>query len=259
MTGKTVYAPLGSTANKHGRVIGNNLTGEPETFPGIVGTAIVKSMGVNIARTGLTLAEAEGLGLDAIATVTPSVANAHFYPGGKLVITKLVAERTSGKLLGAQVVGPGDVAKRIDVLATALTCSCTLKDISDLDVAYAPPYSTAVDPVAHASNHTRNLTDGMAQGIGSEELRPRLASEDAFVLLDVREAAELAQGGIQDQRVKCVALTELRDTGPGVSPDTEIIAICQSGLRGYEACRILEGKGFTNTKYLQGGTKAWVP
>jgi NADPH-dependent 2,4-dienoyl-CoA reductase/sulfur reductase-like enzyme/rhodanese-related sulfurtransferase len=257
VSGKAVYAPLGSTANKHGRVIGNNLTGEQEAFPGIVGTAILKSMGLNIARTGLTLAETKALGMNAVATLTPSLDIAHYYPGGKPFFVQLVTDETTEKLLGAQIVGRGDVAKRIDVLATTLFWGGSLKDVSDLDLAYAPPYSTAVDPVAHASNQTRNQIAGMAEAMQAAELDRMLASDRDFVLLDVRQPTEVARGRIDDRRAKHVPLTKLRQGGLGFSADEEIVTVCQSGLRGYEACRILQGLDFSNVKFLQGGIKAW--
>jgi len=258
ITGEKVCVPLGSTANKHGRVIGDNLTGGDETFPGVVGTAILKSLGLNIARTGLTLEEAKQRGFDAIATLTPSIDHAHYYPGGKLIFVKLVAERATGKLLGAQIVGTGDVDKRIDVLATGLTYGCTLKDVSDLDLAYAPPFSTAVDPVAHAANHTRNQLGGLAAGIGCDELTQMLASDAEFVLLDVRQPKEVEGDPVADRRVKCVPLPELRRHSLDVPPGTEIVVLCQTGLRGYEGCCTLVSMGFTNARHLEGGAKAWV-
>ncbi len=257
VSGKKVYTPLGSTANKQGRIIGDNLTGGKEVFPGIVGTAILKSMGLNIARTGLTLEEARQLGFDAIATFTPSLDKAHYYPGGKPFIVKLVVDRNTEKLLGAQVVGSGDVAKRIDVLATVLFWGGTLRDISDLDLAYAPPYSTAVDPIAHASNQTRNQLDGMADAISADELNVLLASQENLLLLDVRQPAEVERGRIEDRRVVCVPLGELRQLPLRVTADTEVVVICQTGLRSYEACRILRSLGFERTRLLQGGVKVW--
>lgn len=258
VSGGTVYAPLGSTANKHGRVIGNNLTGEREVFPGIVGTGILKSLGCNIAKTGLMLAEARDAGFDAISSLTPSFDKAHYYPGGKPFLVKLVADSNTEKLLGAQLVGPGDVAKRVDVLATALTWGATLKDLADLDLAYAPPYSTAVDPIAHAANHTRNQLAGMAVAVTADELRERIASNADVLLLDVRQPSEVERGGMSELPLRCVPLPELRRHSLDIATDREIIVICQSGLRGYEACRVLLGMGYTKTSYLQGGVKAWI-
>ena len=258
LTGKKMHIPLGSTANKHGRIIGDNVTGGRETFPGVVGTAVVKSMGVNIARTGLTVAEAKEAGFDAFATQTPSHDRAHYYPGGKHLILKLVVDAQTERLLGAQAVGPGEVAKRIDVLAAALTWQGTLKDIADLDLSYAPPFSTAIDPAAHGANQTRNQLAGMAAAVNAAELREMLASDGEFVVLDIRQPAELAKGGIEDRRSAAVALTELREHTFDLPLDRQIVTICQTGLRGYEACRILQAKGFTNARFLQGGLKAWT-
>jgi len=258
ITGEKICVPLGSTANKHGRVIGDNLAGGEERFPGIIGTAILKSLGLNIARTGLTFTKAKELGFDAIATQTPSLDRAHYYPGGKFIFVSLVADRNTQKLLGAQIVGAGVVSKRIDVVATALTFGATLKDISDLDLSYAPPFSTAVDSVAHAANHTRNQIDGVAKAIDSEELERMLASGAEFIVLDVRQPNEVALNKIDDPHVQCVPLTELRKHKFDISPDMEIVVLCQSGMRGYEGYRTLESMGFSRAKFLQGGIKAWV-
>jgi len=255
VTGKKIYIPLGSTANKHGRVIGNNLTGEKESFPGVVGTAILKSMNLTIARTGLTLEQAKEAGFDPVSTLTPVFDKAHFYPGGKSLTLKLIADRKSGKLLGAQGVGAGEIARRIDMAAAALTWGGTLKELSDLDLAYAPPYATAVDAIAHAANHTRNRIDGIAQSIGPEELDDKLAAGEDFVFLDVRQPAELQKRKIDLPQIQHIPLTELREHPLDFPPETEIVLFCQSGLRSYEAYCILQSRGFENAIYLDGGLR----
>ncbi len=257
ITGQKFHAPLGSTANKHGRVIGDNLTGGREAFPGVVGTAVLKSMGVNIARTGLTVSEAKAAGYEAIATLTPSLDRAHYYPGGKPFMLRLVADAQTERLLGAQAVGAGEVVKRIDVLAAVLTWQGTLKDISDLDLAYAPPFATAVDPVANASNQTRNQLAGLAKAIDADAVKRMLGAQDELVLLDVREPNELARSGFEEDGVMHVPLTALRGHDFDIPKDREIITICQSGLRGYEACLTMQSRGFTKVRFLQGGLKAW--
>ena len=258
VTGKKVFAPLGSTANKHGRIIGTNLTGGNESFPGVVCTAIVKSMNITIARTGLTSREAREAGIEAIATLTPSLDKAHYSPGGKPFLMKLLVEKGTERLLGAQAAGPGDVAKRIDVLAAVLTYGGNLKDLSDLDLAYAPPFSSAVDPVAHAANYTRNRLAGLGHPITAPELLDRLNSDDDFVLLDVRQPKEMEHGKIEDSRLRHVSLLDVRREMADVSREVEVICLCQSGPRSYEACVTLNGMGFKKTCFLEGGIRVWA-
>jgi NADPH-dependent 2,4-dienoyl-CoA reductase/sulfur reductase-like enzyme/rhodanese-related sulfurtransferase len=257
LTGNKIYAPLGSTANKHGRIIGSNLAGESEQFPGVLGTSILKSLGINIAKTGLTAAECARDNIDYIETLTPSEDCAHYYPGGKRFLIKLIADRSSQKLLGAQLLGPGDVSKRIDVIASMMTFGATLKDISDLDLSYSPPFSTAVDALAQAANHTRNRIKGTAQAVTGEYLKEKTETSEDFVILDVRQPEEFKKSRIENDRVLNIALTELRAAVKDTFQDKEIIIICKTGLRSYEACRTLRESGLLNVKYLEGGLIMW--
>jgi NADPH-dependent 2,4-dienoyl-CoA reductase/sulfur reductase-like enzyme/rhodanese-related sulfurtransferase len=257
VTGKKVYAPLGSTANRHGRVIGDNVTGGNATFPGIVGTAVMKTMGINVSNTGITEKQARTLGYDVATCIVPWMDRAHYYPGGKPVTVKMVADARDGRLLGAQVIGPGDVTKRIDVLATALTTRATIDDVANLDLGYAPPYSTAIDSVGHAANLLRNKRDGLAKSIKPSELREKMGRDEDFVLLDVREANEVEKSGLEDKRVHTVPLSKLRKSLEEIPEDKEVICFCQLGMRSYEACRTLEGMGLGDVKFLEGGLRLW--
>ncbi len=257
VTGKKVYAPLGSTANRHGRVIGDNVTGGNEAFPGIVGTGVLKTMGVNVSSTGITERQARSWGYEVMTCIVPWMDKAHYYPGGKPLMVKMVADAKDGRILGAQVVGPGDVTKRIDVLATALTNRATIDDIANLDLGYAPPYSTALDVVTHAANVLRNKRDGLTKSVTIEELRKKIERGDDFVLLDVREASEVEKAKLEDGRVIAIPLSRLRRSLGDVPRDKEVICYCQLGMRSYEACRTLEGAGFGDVKFLEGGLRFW--
>ncbi len=151
-----VHIALGTLANKTGLVAGNNLAGENAVFPGAVGTAVCKICSYEVARTGLQEKQLEKLGIDYITTIVESKTRAHYYPGKKDITVKLLAEKKTGRLLGGQIIGEEDAAKRIDVLATALTHSLTLQNIIDLDLSYAPPFSLVWDPVQTAA---RRLID----------------------------------------------------------------------------------------------------
>ncbi len=150
VTGKPVYLPLGTTANKQGRIAGENATGGRARFPGIAGTAVVKVFELELGRTGLSLRQAREAGFSARAATVRAASRAR-YLGGKNICVRLVADRSSGRLLGAQMAGPEGVAKRIDVLATALTARMTVEQLAGLDLSYAPPFAPVWDPVLIAA------------------------------------------------------------------------------------------------------------
>ncbi|MCX7911526.1 MAG: FAD-dependent oxidoreductase, partial [Dehalococcoidales bacterium] len=141
ITGRLMLAPLGSTANRHGRIIGTNVTGGSETFPGVLGTTICKVFDLTIGRVGLSESQAKELGLATVCSIVPSFDHATYYPGARDILVKLVAETPSGRLLGGQVIGSGEVAKRIDVLAGVLSFGGSVSDLAELDLSYAPPYN----------------------------------------------------------------------------------------------------------------------
>ncbi len=151
ITGKPVYVPLALKANKEGVVAGGNISGGREAFPGVLGTAITKFFNLGLARTGLTLDEAEEHGFEAIRYTVKTGSKAHYYPGSGQLTAVLIAENKGGRLLGAQLAGPVDSVKRIDVYATAIAAKMTLNQIFQLDLAYAPPFSPAYDPVVTAA------------------------------------------------------------------------------------------------------------
>jgi len=146
-----VSVPLGTHANKQGRVAGINLGGGYATFPGVVGTAVTKVCDLELARTGLLEADAERAGFRFVTATVESTTRAGYFPGARPITTKLIAERRSGRLLGAQIVGREGAAKRIDVLATALWNEMTVEDIAGLDLSYAPPFAPVWDPVLIAA------------------------------------------------------------------------------------------------------------
>ena len=206
VTGMPAYVPLGTTANKTGRVAGTVAAGGSASFPGIVGTAVVKVFDLEVARTGITLAEARAAGIEAVATDVVHRSRAKYYPGGSALHVRLV-HGAGGRLLGAQMVGREGAAQRIDVLATALQTGMTVGDLTALDLAYAPPYSPVYDPILIAAESAARrvealmtadrrvaLVTGGASGIGQATCRRLLA--DGFVLavgdLDADGAADAA-------------------------------------------------------------------
>ncbi len=160
VTGGPTYVPLGTVANKQGRVAGVNIGGGYATFPGVVGTAVVRICSVEASRTGLSEREAQGAGFEYVTTRIEATTRAHYFPGSRPIAVKLLAERGSGRVLGGQIVGEEGAAKRIDVIATAITAGLTADEMIDLDLAYAPPFSPVWDPVATAARRLAAVQEG---------------------------------------------------------------------------------------------------
>jgi NADPH-dependent 2,4-dienoyl-CoA reductase/sulfur reductase-like enzyme/rhodanese-related sulfurtransferase len=257
ITKKKVLVPMGSTANKHGRVIGSNITGGSDTFPGIVGTAVVKVFDLNVGRTGPSEAQARDAGYDIVTSLIPNFDHATYYPGAKDILVKLIAEKSSGRLLGGQAVGTGDTSKRIDVLATALTLGAKVDDMADLDLSYAPPYNSAMDPLHNAANVIRNKQSNYARSISAQEVKNKLDKNEKFVLLDVRSPMEWKAGHIEAPQVKLLPLPELRKRMGELAQDEEIVVLCRTSIRAYQAQRILDGAGYKNVKFMDGSISAW--
>jgi NADPH-dependent 2,4-dienoyl-CoA reductase/sulfur reductase-like enzyme/rhodanese-related sulfurtransferase len=255
ITGKKFLVPMGSTANKHGRVIGTNITGGDDTFPGVPGTAVIKVFDYNVARTGLNEAQA-GDGREIVTSLIPGSEHAGYYPGARDITVKLIADK-SGKILGGQVVGPGDVSKRIDVLAAVISCGASVKDLANLDLSYAPPYNSAMDPLHNAANVIRNKLLNCARSLTLEEVRKKLENGDRFTLLDVRSPEEWKAQHIDAKQVKLLPLPELRQRIGELAKDEEIVTICRSSIRAYQAQKILDGAGFTNVKFIDGSMSVW--
>ncbi|MGQ9681201.1 MAG: FAD-dependent oxidoreductase [Anaerolineae bacterium] len=186
VTGQRVYAPLGSTANKHGRVIGTNVAGGDATFPGVLGTMVAKVFDYTVGATGIGPARARDLGLEPLTALVAVQDRAHNYPTRQEIVLKAVGDRATSRLLGLQGVGPGEVAKRIDVAAAALSGGASVDQLAELDLGYAPPYAPAVDPLHHVANLWRNKRDGLTRAVGPVELQEMLEEGESFVLLDVR-------------------------------------------------------------------------
>jgi len=257
LTGEKVYAPLGSTANKHGRVIADNIHGIPTKFPGVNGTAVFKVLDYHCGTTGLTERKARENGYDVVTTICPRCDYSSYIPGAKHTVIKLVADSESCRLLGCQVVGEGDGVKRIDVAATAMKFGSDLKGVADIDLGYAPAYSTAIDALAHAANVLRNKIQGIGHGVGLLEFKEKLDGDEDFVLLDVRRRDEYMAQTFKDARTVHIPVGKLRQRHTELPKDKEIVIFCLTGIRAYRAERTLRGLGYGDVKYLDGSLKAW--
>ncbi len=252
-----VFVPLGSTANKHGRTIADRIAGISAPFPGISATGICRAFDYNLGRTGLTEKQARLVYPDVETAVWSGPALPHYIPQSKPLIIKMVASRRDRKLLGVQVVGMGDAAKRIDVAATALFFGATLDQLAALDLAYAPPYAPPIDPLAATAHLLANKLDGLARGISPLEARNRMQNGSDIVLLDVRTPDEFRMIRLPDDRVVHIPLGALREKFSQLPRDKDILAFCKVSMRGYEAQRILNAEGMDRVWFIEGGLVGW--
>ncbi len=259
VTGKPMYAPMGSTANKHGRIIGNNLAGWNSTFSGVCGTGVCNILGFNVARTGLTERDARKEGMEVLTSLCPAPDKPHYMKDSKLIHLKMVAEKYSGRLLGVQVLGPGEVLSRVDTAAAILKAGGTVDDCFETDMAYAPPFSPAMDNIIVAANVIQNKRDGLIRSYAPAEVKEKLDRGDDFIFLDVRTPKELEQMRLPYENVVHIPLGMVRKKASELPRDKEIICLCKISLRGYEAARMLEAEGFDPEKIwlLDGGIVAW--
>jgi NADPH-dependent 2,4-dienoyl-CoA reductase/sulfur reductase-like enzyme/rhodanese-related sulfurtransferase len=257
VTGEKIFAPMGSTANKHGRIIADNINGMKTTFPGVTATAVFKILDYNCGATGITEKRARELGHDVVTSLCPRRDHSHYIPGAQLFVVKLVADRKTGRVLGCQVVGEGDGVKRIDVVATTIKFGGDVNALADLDLAYAPPYSEAMDAVAHAANVIRNKVDGLAHGVSPVEMKRKLEGDGDFVFVDCRGRPAYEAETIKNHRTVNIPLDELKK-GLGELPrDKEIIFFCNTSVWAYFAERITRSMGYEDVKFLDGSLNAW--
>lgn len=257
LSGQKVFAPMGSTANKHGRIIGENICGGHSKFKGVLNTVVAKVHNLTVGKTGLSERDAKQLGYDYITAMVAGHDKPHYMPGAKPITVKLIAEANTGKVLGMQAVGEGEVAKRVDVVAAVLTLGGTIDDLFDIDLSYAPPYNSPIDNVAVAANAVMNKLAGKFKGISPLVAKEKL-DEGRATFLDVRTPDECKQIRLSDSpNIKYIPLGQLRSRLLELSKQDEIVAFCKISLRGYDAEGILEGAGFENVKVMEGGIVAW--
>ena len=241
VTGEDAVISLAGPANKQGRIAADNICGGGSRYLGSQGSSVIKVFGMTAAATGVNETAARKAGLDVDTAVLSPMSHAGYYPGGRVMTMKIVFEKGTCRLLGAQIVGCEGVDKRIDVLATAIHAGMTAVQLKDLDLAYAPPYSSAKDPVNMAGFMVENLANGTVRQFHLEDVR-NLPRDGSVTLLDVRTAGEYARGHIEGFRN--IPVDELRERLGEVEAGKPVYVICQSGLRSYIACRILTGRGY---------------
>ncbi len=244
-TGKPAWSPMGSTANIAGRVAAMNIAGEDKTYAGVLGTGVAKLAGICVGRTGLTEAAAKAEGLDVITALSVVDDKAHYMPGAGSFIIKMVADHTTRKLLGVQVLGKGAVDKVVDIAVVGLSLGATVDQLANLDFAYAPPFSTAIHPFAHALNVLMNKMSGAFETFTPAEYADG-AAED-YKKIDVSLAAGTVPGA------PYVDLSAIEGPLEGYDKDEKLLLICAKGKRAYMVQNRLKYYGYTNTKVLEGG------
>ena len=258
ITGRKVHAPYGDLANLQGRVVGQNvIAGNGVTFPGTMQTGVCKVFDYAAGSTGLSERGAREAGLDAVAVIAAAPDKPGFM-GAKLLVMKMVAERGTGRLLGVQCIGPGDVSKRIATAAMALHGKLTVSDLAVADLPYAPPFSAAIDNLIATAHILETKMTGRMKGISCREVRQKVDDGESVFLLDTRGPAEYEamRLGIGEVLIPLGALRKRMDELPR-DKSAEIICYCKISLRGYEAASLLEAHGWTNVKVMEGGVMAW--
>lgn len=246
------HIPLAGPANKQGRIVANHIYGLPGRYKGSLGSAILKFFDLHIASTGLNEKEAIRAGIDYDYVVLTSASHATYYPDAKSMFVKILFEKNSGLLLGGQIVGFGGVDKRIDVLATAIRAKMTAFDLTELELAYAPPFSSAKDPINMAGFAIENiLLDKVEQVYWSQVIN---APKDV-VIIDTRTNEEYQAGHLKG--ALHLPIDELREHLDKIDKNKQLYIYCQSGLRSYLACRILQQHGF-KCKNVVGGYGLYV-
>ncbi|HON17527.1 MAG TPA: FAD-dependent oxidoreductase, partial [Spirochaetota bacterium] len=261
ITGQKVHAPYGDFANLQGRVAGENvILGNKAEFPGVIQTGICKVFDFAAGSTGLSqkAAYAAGFKEDEIETVINASPDKPGFMNGKLLITKIVARKSDGKILGVQSVGPGDVSKQLAIWAMAIKGNLKIDDMVNADLPYAPPFSLAIDHSIAGAHIMQNKLRGLFKGISAAEVKRLVDEGKAPFIIDTRGPDEFEEMrlGIGERLIPLGALRKRLNELPE-DKNALIVCYCKISLRGYEAARILEGHGWRNVRVMEGGVVSW--
>ena len=251
LDGEASLVPLANIANRQGRVVADHIAGRRVRPVTTIGTAIVKVFDLTIAATGWNEKRLVAKGRPHLAIHTHPASHAGYYPGAAKMALKLLVDPETGIILGAQGVGTEGVDKRIDVIATAMRGGLTAPELADLELAYAPPFSSAKDPVNMLGYIAENLLTGLVESVHWHEVQDH--AEQGYLLVDVRTAGEFARGSLPG--AINVPVDELRERLDELG-EKDVVVICQVGQRGHVATRLLRDFGF-NAKNLSGGYQTW--
>ncbi len=259
MTHGETYAPLGDLANLEGRVAGENaVLGNVATFPGTVQSGICKIFDYAAGSTGLSEAKAREMDYGDITTVVVAGADKPGFMGGRMLVSKMVVDTMSQRIIGFQCIGGGDVSKQVAQAAIAIQGNMTIRDLVNLDLPYAPPFTLAIDNFIACAHVMENKLKDRFKGISAEKVKEKVDRHDDMFLLDVRgpDEFEATRLGIGETLIPLGALRNRIGELPS-DKDKEIIVYCKISLRGYEAALVMEGNGWKNVKVMEGGITAW--
>ncbi|WP_367924570.1 FAD-dependent oxidoreductase [uncultured Ruthenibacterium sp.] len=237
------WSAMGSSANYEGRTLAQIMGGMEKHYPGVLGTGVVKLPGLNGGRTGLTEEQAKQAGYDVETALAVTDDKAHYYPDAAFFVTKLIADKQSHQLLGAQVFGPGAVDKMIDIAVTGLSLNARLEDFENLDYSYAPPFSTAIHPFVQAVYILLNKLTGVMQSMTPAEYTAGAAKD--YIILDVAPQPSIPGA-------KWIDLGKVNGPIDGLDFDQKLLLVCAKGKRGYFLQNRLKAYGYINTKVLEG-------
>ena len=243
ITGKPQWSPMGSSANMEGRTLAQVLAGKNKTYPGVLGTGVVKLPGMNIGRTGLTEEQAKAAGYDVVTVVAPTDDKAHYYPDASFFITKMIADKESHKLLGVQVFGPGAVDKMVDIAVMGINMGAVLEDFENVDFAYVPPFSTAIHPFVQAAYILLNKINGTMVSMTPAEYAAGKTKD--YKVIDVSPVPSI-RGAI------FVELGKVKGEIPGLSKEDKLLLFCMKGKRSYFLQNRRVQYGYKNTVVLEG-------
>lgn len=258
ITGQKVHAPFGDLANLEGRVAGENaVLGDAVRFPGTIGSGICKVFDFGAGSTGLSERRAREAGFDVVTAINASPDKPGFM-GAKPLVSKMIAERATGRILGFACVGLGEVNRQVAEMAVAVAAGWTVDELAMADLPYAPPYSQAIDHAIATAHILQNKMRGLMNGVVSLEVKNRLDAGKKIYLLDVRGPSEFEEMrlGLGETLIPLGQLRGRLDELPA-DKDTEIVPYCKVSMRGYEAQRILEAAGYSNVSVMEGGLMAW--
>ncbi len=244
LTGKPAWSPMGSTANIAGRAIARNMSGKKTAYRGVLGTAVCKLPGLNVGRTGLTEEQAKAEGFDPISVTAIVDDKAHYYAGAGSFVVKMIADKATERLLGIQVIGSGAVDKMVDIAVTGITLKATLSDLADMDLAYAPPFSTAIHPFEHTLNILLNKLHGTLESISPAEYAAGAA--EGYRIIDT-SLVPTVEGAMY------VEMTDVEGPVDGLDPEEKLLLVCNKGKRAYLLQNRLKHYGYTNTRVLEAG------
>ncbi|WP_040193405.1 FAD-dependent oxidoreductase [Clostridium culturomicium] len=245
ITKAPTWSPMGSSANIEGRIAAKNIAGAALKYNGVLGTGVCKLPKLNVGRTGLTETQATAAGFNAVSVITVVDDKAHYYPDASIFIVKMIADKDTKKLLGLQVLGKGAVDKMVDIAVTAITMNASLEDIENMDLAYAPPFSTAIHPFSHTVNILLNKISGEFSTITPLEYKTN--KPEGYQVIDASMTPYIPGASYID-------LSKVSGPVDGYDLDAKLLLVCSKGKRAYLLQNRLKHYGYTNTLVLEGGS-----